>query len=585
MEPLEVTLPPNPFFRHILCRRERYEEEDDMGKDAALGNPFYMRHAAPPPESPPESPRGYVVTIFRTVRGQEYQTQTAGQSSKSPPVASRKQGGQSTQVDEIVPSKTIRVEPPAISEVIPRAVSEAVPRSWCHLQRRLFALLVVLTLVLTLASMVLLRRGEAVAAASPYHLVKEWVPTAAYSRDAAYGGIVRLSANGRRLFVSSSLPANVQVWEETPIGWKWQSQIPLVNGESDAETKLLDLAVDDLGTCLVVSVETVKGDAHVRVYESADGTNWELGEGLDLTEALVNASGSSPTRGQRVAMSGDGRIIAVAMPYVNRRSSPEVVLYNRTGVVQIFQKAANHTVAKIESNNSSSSSSTWIPMGLALRGYLHEERLGERLALTADGSRLVVSRHLFSPTSPGVLQVYQWQEPWWILVNASISIASPAHASNVLSLSRSGEYLVVAEADALPKGRGDVRVYHWDAVGTTYRSAWQSKGNQNDLHWGMTVAVAEDATLVVTSRANPVLRGAATDRVVVYRRESTENDTTLKWQADGLTLQQGTAYSSASISTDGRRIALGASHHVSYAEEGARYGLVTLWDRDDLLDG
>lgn len=97
------------------------------------------------------------------------------------------------------------------------------------------------------------------------------------------------------------------------------------------------------------------------------------------------------------------------------------------------------------------------------------------------------------------------------------------------------------------------------------------------------MAVAEDATLLVRTRANQVSSGAvATDRVVIYRRESTQNDTALQWQAKGSTLQQGTDYSSASISADGRRIALGASRHVSYTSEGASYGRVTVWDQNHI---
>jgi hypothetical protein len=201
--------------------------------------------------------------------------------------------------------------------------------------------------VITFVASFILRRGES--AASPYHLMKEWIPTAASSQDVAYGGIVQLAANGRRLLVASSLPANVQVWEETPIGWKWKSQISLVNDKSDTDTKLLDFAVDEFGTRLVASVETQKGDVYARIYERVHGASWEhaLGDGLDLKDALVNASGSSPTRGLRVAMSGDGRVVAVAMPYVNRRSLPDEILYNRTGVVQMFQNVGNPSTAAI----------------------------------------------------------------------------------------------------------------------------------------------------------------------------------------------------------------------------------------------
>lgn len=235
------------------------------------------------------------------------------------------------------------------------------------------------------------------------------------SGDSGFAGSVALSANGQRLAVGADGTANgtTRVYQRT--GNTWTQIGADIIGEAPGDAAGTSLDLNDAGTRLAIGAYTndpggFNRAGHVRVYDLVGSTWTQVGADIDGTLAgqqlgwcvALSADGSRlVTCGQRNStvtgdvkvyelvggawtqvgstltasnefgfsadISGDGTTIAVGAPSAAGSS--------RIGTAAVYRLSAGN----------------WVPLGSGLGGREISDNFGDALALSFDGSRVVVA--------------------------------------------------------------------------------------------------------------------------------------------------------------------------------------------------
>lgn len=273
----------------------------------------------------------------------------------------------------------------------------------------------------------------------------------------------------------------------------------------------------------------------------------QLGEDIDGDVAF-------DLSGDAVAMSADGRTIAVASPLSDASE-------NNAGAVDVY--FWNET------------DSRWEKRGASIAGISAGEESGASVAMSDDGNTLIIgaSRNDDAFTNAGQARVYDWNagsEQWEQRGDVLNGESGGALAGHAVALSGDGNTAVVGEF-----GDDQARVYAWNS-GT---GAWEQKGLDLESvrsleRFGFSVDLSSDGdTVIVGSRENS---SGEPGHVRVYdfvggawlQRGS---------DVEGESVTDQFGYSVA-LSADGNTFIAGAIHNDDVAESA---GHARIYDWDD----
>lgn len=222
---------------------------------------------------------------------------------------------------------------------------------------------------------------------------------------ALFGFSVSLSADGTRLAVGA-VRKDTNNGEDTGqvrvFNWdgsQWLQLGAAIDGEAELDEMGRSVALSSAGTRLAVSASKYDGMSgtnvgQVRVF-TWDGTQWSaLGQALEGT-----ASGDE--FGWSVALSDDGNYLAAGAKFNDGSNGAD------SGHVRVFKWQ----------------NGTWQPIGQVLEGAAAGDEFGWAVALSADGSRLLVGARLHDglkgPDS-GQVSVYEWSGIHWTQLGAGV---------------------------------------------------------------------------------------------------------------------------------------------------------------------
>ena len=303
--------------------------------------------------------------------------------------------------------------------------------------------------------------------------------------------------------------------------------------------------ISDDGSRITIGYRRVGGSSHGRIetYEWNSGTStWDqMGYAIDGTNSGADFN---------ISMSGDGNVIALANPVL-------------TGYVEVYEWDSGTT--------------TWTQRGPDINESLYNTKFGKDVALSENGSRLVVGESSFytnggSNTNVGRVLVYDWDSgtsTWTLKGN---TIVSPLNSTDdnfgeIVDITNDGNRLVISSRVSHATKQAIVYTYQWNELGEDWEFINQFNGVAGE-DFGSSVKLSNDGNqMTVGAPAYSSSRG----RVYNYIWSGTS------WTAIGLPVE-GISFSylgtGVTISGDGNKIASGEWQN---NENGTRAGKVEIF--------
>ena len=327
-------------------------------------------------------------------------------------------------------------------------------------------------------------------------------------------------------------------------------------GFSIASTSQLDRIAIGVPGRSQSPTELLVGEVHIMDW---NGTQW-LPNGVPIL-----GPGPDGQAGTAVAMSKDGKRIAVGSPY-----------FENGGHVAVYEE----------------SKAGWVMIGQALTGYAakeSDERFGGSLAMSADGKVLAVGAPMGEgpdSTDSGYVKVFRLkatpsaQEEWF-------QVGETIHGENSgdffgwsLAMSASGTRIVAGSigstADDIGEFAGQVRAFDFNEEDSSWVQSGQSiQGLASFDSFGSSVAMsASGDTLAAGAIGHSNLsKGVDIGHVRVFRFDGAS------WQQLGQTLVGQSAFDSfgysVSLSEEGKTIAAGGPRNDEFAESS---GQIQIYD-------
>ena len=325
--------------------------------------------------------------------------------------------------------------------------------------------------------------------------------------DAA-GTTVSLSADGTRLAIGAPLndgagrdAGQVRVFQlDATLGWVQLGGD--IDGESlnDRSGSAISLSGD--GTTLAVGAfgsDAAGVDAgHARIFRwDAGSTSWvQLGADID-------GLGEGDGAGAAVSLSADGGRVAVGSPRYS----------GGNGHVRIFDWNAVTT--------------TWEQVGLDLDSEAAGDNFGGSVSLSADGLAIAVGAmgNDANGYGAGHVRVFRWDSGTSAWVQQGQDLDGEAmfdESSSALALSADGSTVVIGATGNDGKGddAGHARVYHWDAsAGVWKRVNADIDGKASNDSAGSSVAVSADGAVVAVGAIGNSGNGIQAGHVRVFATE------------------------------------------------------------------
>ena len=213
---------------------------------------------------------------------------------------------------------------------------------------------------------------------------------------------------------------------------------------------------------------------------------------------------------------------------------------------------------------------TWTQVGADIDGETADDALGYSVPLSSDGSRIAVD-------APGYVRVYEYGDGSWTPVGAALDAGSafgPVGRRRV-ALSSDGSRLAIGKPCGGGYGicAGYVGIYDYDA------GSWSQLGHdivgpflQHDSYFGVTVALSDNGSIVAAAALSDDT-GGYKGHVGIYEYVNS-GWSQLGATIDGKKNSDGSEFISLALSSDGTRVAFGASS-APFPED---YGTVRVFD-------
>ncbi|HPQ41127.1 MAG TPA: hypothetical protein PLV45_12210, partial [bacterium] len=235
--------------------------------------------------------------------------------------------------------------------------------------------------------------------------------------------------------------------------------------------------------------DDVSGSGQVRVF-SWNGTNWEqIGEN-------VYGVAYGEDFGHSVSLSSDGSRMAVGAPGYCPQiySIGRIAIYewDSTQWVQVgssiyggnendyaghdleISSDGNRIVLGLPGHDASRGTvriyewtgTDWIQMGSDIDGDDIQERFGEQVTISADGSRVAMSSIIHGANS-GQIRIFEWSDDEWIQLGGDINGEAPSDSSGKgLDISADGQRVAIGASynDGGGNNAGHVRIFEWSGT-------------------------------------------------------------------------------------------------------------------------
>jgi hypothetical protein len=294
------------------------------------------------------------------------------------------------------------------------------------------------------------------------------------------------------------------------------------------------------GTTYSVTIKAVNtiGDSAASNAITASPTVISTSQlGLDIDgEATDDMSGYS------VAMSEDGTRIAIGAPFNDGNG-------NESGHVRVYTKNGN----------------TWEQTGDDINGKAANDRSGWSVAMSANGSRIVIGSRDGGPNGEGQVRVYTLSGSTWAQTGSDIDGEAAGDQSGVsVAMSANGTHIAIA-APVKNSNAGRVRIYtltngNWTQTGSDIDGeAAGDQASSTVFATTTSIAMSANGTHIAIGASQNDGNGTNSGHVRIY---TLVNNT---WTQTGDDINGETAGdelgSSVAMSADGTRIAIGAPYN------------------------
>ena len=196
----------------------------------------------------------------------------------------------------------------------------------------------------------------------------------------------------------------------------------------------------------------------------------------------IDGEAASDKSGSAVALSGDGKRVAIGANLNDVYDSANMMTLTNAGHVRIF--------------NINSNGNTWVQVGADIEGLATEDQSGFQLALSELGDIVAIGaiKHDGTVSNAGLVQVFKFDGTTWNqLGNNLYGVGVGDNFGTSLDFSADGTQLIIGAPFHSNTGTRDgmVQVYEWDG------SNWIQKGSTifgelSDDRAGWDVAIADD---------------------------------------------------------------------------------------------
>ena len=377
----------------------------------------------------------------------------------------------------------------------------------------------------------------------------------------------------------SQSPTELLVGEVHVMDWngtQWlPSGVPILGPGSDGQAGTA-VAMSKDGKRIAVGSPYFENGGHVAVYEETEANGWVM-----IGQALTGyaAKESDERFGSALAMSANGKILAVGAPMGEGPDSTD------SGYVKVFRlKGVNSD----DDQNSSSAQGEWIQVGETIHGENSGEFFGWSLAMSASGTRIVAGSIGSTADDIGEFagQVrtfdFNKEDSSWVQSGQSIQgLAGFDSFGSSVAMSASGDTVAAGAIghSNLDKGVdiGHVRIFRFD--GTSWQQLGQTLVGQSAFDsFGYSVSLSEEGKTVAVGGPRNDEFAESSGHIQMYEL----NDDDSSWIRQGSNI--GGSYTgsdlfgwSVALSGNGTRVAGGAPFS-TFDERLTDVGTVRVYD-------
>lgn len=289
-----------------------------------------------------------------------------------------------------------------------------------------------------------------------------------------FGQVVSLSSNGTVLAVAAPFNdgstndpndnrGRVKIYQWN--GTAWNQLGANIDGEAGVWAGYsLSLSSNGLVVAIGVVYDSAAGTqaGSVRIYEW-NGTNW-IQRGVNIDGEAANSFD-----GFSVSISSDGSVVALSSP-----------VYNGVGLVRVFEWV----------------SPDWIQRGASFVGSSSDYQIGYNVALSGNGNTLVVPVPL-ADTNRGLVRIYDYINLNWVQRGSDIiGKAAEDRFGGQVAITSNGSRLIIGatQNDTASSTKGYAQIYTWND------NAWVQTGSDiigtNNNDYSGTVSISADGTIV-----------------------------------------------------------------------------------------
>src|SRR5690554_7264552 len=265
---------------------------------------------------------------------------------------------------------------------------------------------------------------------------------------------------------------------QTQIGQK-------IEGDTGTDAFGQSVAISTDGTIIAVGADRNNGNGslsgHVRVYENVSGTWTQIGADIEGTT-------SGDSSGYSIALSADGSIIAIGSTFNTNATG------TNAGHVRVFENIAG----------------TWTQIGNAIEGEAQWDRNGWSVALSADGTIVAMSapRHNGNGPESGQVRIFENIQGTWTQVGAPLVGLQPNDTFGTsVALSADGTTVVVGTVPEITAGTSGYTMVFVNISGIWTQIGQPIYGTDPGNQSGRSVSLSSDGNIVAIGESGYTTSG------------------------------------------------------------------------------
>lgn len=383
------------------------------------------------------------------------------------------------------------------------------------------------------------------------------------------GSTVALSSNGIRIAIGSRLhegsnfevPGHTRLFEWDMDSLAWLQLGSDIEGEGAFDLSGHSVSLSANGQRVAIGAPENEGigtgAGHVRIFEwNVDSLMWiQMGADIDGKREFEFT-------GYSVSLSDKGNILALGAPFV-------------VGTARVYHW--------------NSDSSEWIQLGQDIEGESILDAAGLAVAISGQGTRVVVGSPGNNENGPdaGQVEIYDWVNDSlkWIQMGSDLNgLATDDNFGFAVDINAEGNRIIISAPrnDEEGNNAGKIQIYEWDSTGQNWIQLGQDINGQNaDDFAGRTVSISSTGNRIVIGIPENDANGFRSGQVRIFDW----NQDSLAWlpygrKINGEMLGDGSG-SAVSISGDGSLVAIGAE---SNDGNGANSGHTRVFELETPVD-